>query len=122
MGTVNWLQQAVLNAGATYCKIKINRTIQDIYEEDLDSPLSMSVSLFIAGGNDRDIARAIYDSKAVGIALNGDFRVDVDGCHVCWYNLNYDDYNTQKIAQDRLSRKLEKEYLLQRLAELGETE
>jgi hypothetical protein len=122
MSTLETIKQAIVAAGATYCKIKINTVLSDFDEEhgDLDIPDYMSISLFIQGGNDLDIARAIYNTKPIGIYVHGDFSLQINGFCVKWYNLNYDDYNQQKIAQNKLSRKLEKEFLLERLAELEE--
>lgn len=121
MSTLKTIEQAVLSAGATYCKIKTNLTSNGDFDdecEDLDIPDTFSMSLFITGGNDLDIARAIYNTKLIGINLHGDFSLQIAGRCVRWYNLNYDDYEKQKLAQNKLSRKLEKEFLLERLAEL----
>lgn len=119
MSSLQAITQAILLAGANYCKIKINNTQEDL-GEDLDIPDYASISLFIQGGNDLDIARAIYNTKPIGIYVHGDFSLVINGCRINWYNLNYDDYNQQKIAQNKLNRKLEKEFLLERLAELEE--
>lgn len=122
MCTPQSIVQAVKDAGAFSCHYKVNNSSNSTTDEDdeYDEPDLMSISLYISGGDDVEIAKAIYNSKLLGVALNGDFRVNVDGCNISWYNLNYIDYAFQKKAEKRAGRTLEKEYLLKRLVELEE--
>ena len=111
--------QAILASGARCCHIKFTRMFElEDCEPDVDYPSPMSLSLFIAGGDDIEIAKTIYNWKPMGIALNGDFSLIVEGVNISWYNLNYTDYTLQQQAQEKANRKLEKQDLLQRLAEL----
>lgn len=118
MCTPKAIVQAVKDAGAFFCHVKVNNSYDGGYDEELDTPTPISISLYISGGDDIEIARAIYNTKPIGVCLNGDFKLDIGGCSISWYNLNYVDYTFQKQAQNKANRKLEKEYLLQRLAEL----
>ena len=111
--------QAILDSGARCCYIKFAGMFEhDDCEPDVDSPSCVSLSLFIAGGDDIEIAKTIYNWKPLGIALNGDFSLTVEGVNISWYNLNYSDYKLQQQSNKKANNKLERQYLLQRLAEL----
>lgn len=122
MNTIQNIKNAILSIqGVDFCHIKVNNEFYPDCEDDCeDLPLGMSISIFTSGGDDLQIAKTIYNNKPVGIALNGDFCLNVDGVNIHWYNLNFEDYTLQKSTQNRLGRKLEREYLLKRLEELGD--
>lgn len=102
--------------------VKFNSEYWTDYEDEEDQPLGKSLSIYVKGGDDITIAKTIYMNKPLGIGLNGDFCLYVDGAEIRWYNLNYENYSEQKLVQRRLNNTLEKESLLKRLAELEEKE
>ena len=114
------LISAIITAGATRCYAKVNNEyLYTSYDDEGHDPLEpKSISLFIEGGEPVEIARAIYFQKPMGIILNGDFSVDVEGNSVRWYNLDYTDYTEQKTKEKVTSRALEIDYLKRRLVEL----
>lgn len=104
--------------GVEFCFVKKNESFQQDLENEYGVPEPMSLSIYVKGGDDIEVAKAISDFKPIGIALNGDFELHLNYSNVRWYNLNYANYTEQKQAQNKLNRKLEKEQLLKRLAEL----
>lgn len=116
-------QQLESLVGVEFCFVKFvtNYRKLDSCDECNGSwePLPMSLSIYVKGGDDVEVAKTIAEWKPIGLFLNGDFEVITDyHITVRWYNLNYSDYTEQKRVQNKVNKRLEKEQLLKRLAEL----
>ena len=127
MQVIEVIKLAILKAGATECYVKFNNSCLSLRDEGCepedDLPEPKSLSLFIAGGNPVDVAKAIYACIPLGISTNGDFSVQIEGyANIRWYNLTFESYIEQRKEEQKVSKILEKEYLTRRLAELEEIE